>query len=80
MPDVQEVKEAVKETLLGVEVPVGVQLSALSRETFEKNARKDEESGELYMGEAEFTNAIAPAGEDYVSFVPNTRSLRFQSH
>jgi solute carrier family 25 aspartate/glutamate transporter 12/13 len=67
MPELQEVKEAVKESLLGTEVPVDIQLSALSRDTFEKNARKDEESGELFMGEEEFTNAIAPVGEDYVS-------------
>jgi solute carrier family 25 aspartate/glutamate transporter 12/13 len=44
-----------------------VQLSALSKATFEKNARKDGESGEQIMGEEEFVNAIAPEGEDYVS-------------
>ena len=28
---------------------------------------KDEETGELYMGEEEFVNAVAPPAEDYVS-------------
>ncbi|TAQ88609.1 hypothetical protein B7494_g3047 [Chlorociboria aeruginascens] len=65
MADIQKVKVAVKETLLGSEQVEDVQLSALSKATFEKNAHKDEESGELYMGEEEFINAVAPAGEDY---------------
>lgn len=34
---------------------------------FYRHARKDE-SGELYMNEEDFINAIAPAQEDYVSF------------
>jgi solute carrier family 25 aspartate/glutamate transporter 12/13 len=37
---------------------------------FDKNARKDEKSGELFMGEEEFINAIAPEGEDYVRYIP----------
>ena len=60
------IKETVKESLLGSETAENIQLSALSKATFEKNARK-EESGELVMGEEEFINAIAPDGEDYVS-------------
>jgi solute carrier family 25 aspartate/glutamate transporter 12/13 len=68
MADVTKVKEAVKESLLGSEQQADVQLSAQSKATFDKNARKDEESGELFMGEEEFINAIAPVSEDYVSY------------
>ncbi|KAK8038066.1 hypothetical protein PG994_014833 [Apiospora phragmitis] len=57
------VKEAVKESLLGFEEPV--ELSAKTRAYFFNHAVKDPESGELYMGEDEFVNAIAPQDEDY---------------
>lgn len=67
MADLGKAKEAVKDKLLGTELTQDVQLSALSKETFDKNARKDEESGELFMAEEGFINAIAPEGEDYVS-------------
>lgn len=67
MADLTKAKEVVKESLLGAEVPEDVQLSAQSRATFEKNARKEADSDELYMSEKEFINAIAPEGEDYVS-------------
>jgi len=66
MADLTKAKEVVKETLLGSEQVEDVQLSALSKATFEKNARKDAESDEPYMGEEEFINAIAPEREDYV--------------
>ena len=59
------VKEAVKETLVGTtREPL---LSAQAKATFEKHARKDEETGELYMVADDFVDAIAPVGEDYVS-------------
>ena len=67
VPEIEKAKEVLKETLLGAEIPADVQLSAQSKATFEKNARTDEDSGELFMGEEEFINAIAPEGEDYVS-------------
>lgn len=67
MADLNRAKEVVKEKLLGTEQAPEIQLSALSKQTFDKNARKDAESGELVMGEEEFINAIAPEGEDYVS-------------
>ncbi|KAK8100844.1 calcium-binding mitochondrial carrier protein Aralar1 [Apiospora kogelbergensis] len=57
------VKEAVKDTLLGTEDPV--ELSSKTRAYFVHHAVKDAESGELYMGEDEFVNAIAPQDEDY---------------
>lgn len=70
MAEKVKVTEALKESLLGTESPPGVQLSAQSRAVFEQNARKDEESEELIMGEEEFINAVAPLGEDYVSLTP----------
>lgn len=69
MPDLATAKEVVKESLLGVEEPADLQLSAQTKATFDKNARKDEETGELYMGEPEFVNAVAPETEDYVSHI-----------
>jgi len=59
------VAETVKESLLGTSQPE--ELSPSSRTTFLKHARRDEETGELYMGEEEFVNAIAPPDQDYVS-------------
>lgn len=68
MSDLTKAKEVVKESLVGSESPAeDVQLSVQAKVTFEKNARKDAESGDLYMTELEFVNAIAPEGEDYVS-------------
>jgi solute carrier family 25 (mitochondrial aspartate/glutamate transporter), member 12/13 len=65
MATATKVKEAVKESLLGTEDPI--RLSAQSKATFANHARKDPETGELVMREAEFVNAIAPKNEDYVS-------------
>lgn len=71
MPDIVKAKEVVKETLLGAEQAedADVPLSAQSKAIFQSVARRDEESGsgELVMGEGEFIEAVAPAGEDYVS-------------
>lgn len=64
------VTETVKEALLGVEEEP--QLSDQTRQEFMKAAVKDEENGQYYMGVDQFTNAIAPAGEDYVSWNPFT--------
>lgn len=61
----EKVKEGVKETLLGVEDEL--QTSDQTRAEFMKYAKKDEGSEEWYMGESEFIDAVAPAGEDYVS-------------
>ena len=59
------VTEKVKETLVGREDEP--QLSSQTRSDFLQHAKKDEETGDYYMSEEEFTNAIAPEGEDYVS-------------
>jgi solute carrier family 25 aspartate/glutamate transporter 12/13 len=58
------VAESVKESLLGTSLPE--QLSSSSRTTFLKHAKRDEETDELYMGEEEFVNAIAPPDQNYV--------------
>lgn len=67
MADLNKAKEVVKESLLGSEQVADVQLSAQAKATFDKNARKDPETGELFMGEEEFISAIVPKDEDYVS-------------
>lgn len=60
------VAEQVSEALLGsTEEP---QLTQETRESFMKYALRDEKTGEHYMGEDEFINAVAPVGEDYVCF------------
>jgi solute carrier family 25 (mitochondrial aspartate/glutamate transporter), member 12/13 len=58
------IKEAVKEGLLGSEDPVN--LSAKSKATFLGLAEKDAETGEMFMTEEKFIDAVAPADEDYV--------------
>ena len=58
------VKEAVKESLVGTTREP--QLSQLTKQTFNKHARKDEDTGELFMTEGDFVDAIAPKNEDYV--------------
>ncbi|KAL9038544.1 MAG: hypothetical protein Q9214_005237, partial [Letrouitia sp. 1 TL-2023] len=57
------VKGQLKETLVGtIKEP---ELSQDAKAAFDRNARKDEDTGELYMTEEEFVNAIAPANENY---------------
>lgn len=58
------VKEAVKESLLGSEDPSN--LSAKNKATYISLAQKDPETGELFMTEEQFIDAVAPAEEDYV--------------
>ena len=58
------IKDQVKESLLGSTHIA--QLSQLWRSTFMKHAKKDDDTGEYYMGENEFIDAIAPPTEDYV--------------
>ncbi|KAL4740024.1 mitochondrial carrier domain-containing protein [Aspergillus similis] len=58
------VKEAVKESLVGTTVDEP-SLSQQVKANFIKHARKDEATGELYMTEADFVDAIAPKHEDY---------------
>ena len=72
------VKEAVKEGLIGTTIEP--QLSQQARATFQKHARTDE-SGEAYMTEVDFVDAIAPENEDYVSAVHRvTRTVPWLIH
>ena len=69
------VTDQLKETLVGtVKEP---QLSQETRAAFDRNARRDEEVGELYMTEEEFVNAVAPANEDYVSRSSAARLMQY---
>lgn len=59
------VKDAVKGTLLGSQEPT--EFSAQTKARFNRYAVKDPQTGELFLGQEEFINAIAPPDEDYVS-------------
>lgn len=59
------VKDAVKGTLLGSKEPT--EYSVQTKTRFNSHAIRDPETGELYLGQEEFVNAIAPPNEDYVS-------------
>ena len=63
-----KVKESAKEKLVGVEMED--KSTAQTRAEFMQHAVQDEESGEYYMGQTEFVNAIAPPKEDYVRISP----------
>ena len=63
-PAAEQIKESLKETLLGTETPQGV--SDESRTRFLQYASL-EENGEKFMSPEDFVNAIAPPDEDYVS-------------
>jgi hypothetical protein len=75
MSGVSTVKEAVKESLVGVEEPA--QLSAQTKARFNSHAIKDPQTGELYLGPDQFIDAIAPKDEDYVSLPLSLRLLSF---
>jgi solute carrier family 25 (mitochondrial aspartate/glutamate transporter), member 12/13 len=58
------ITEQVKETLLGAEqVPT---LSKQAQDHFIKHAKRDPQTGDRYLDEAAFIEAIAPPSEDYV--------------
>ena len=63
------VKEQVKQSLVGTVIEPS--LSTDAQATFERHAKKNEETGELYMTQDEFVDAVAPAHEDYVRFHAN---------
>ena len=60
------IQEAVKESLLGTTREL--ELSSQTRAAFDRNAKKDEATGEYYLTESEFVDAVAPENEDYVSY------------
>lgn len=61
-----KVTAAVKATLVGTQEEE-LSVSQQIKTNFIQHARKDESSGELYMTEDEFVDAIAPKHQDYVS-------------
>ncbi|ORY71803.1 mitochondrial carrier domain-containing protein [Pseudomassariella vexata] len=69
------VKEAVKETLLGIDEPV--ELTAKNKAFFYGSAVKDPKTGELYMGPNEFMDAVAPPDEDYGNITREQYRLLF---
>ncbi|KAF7550915.1 hypothetical protein G7046_g7863 [Stylonectria norvegica] len=76
MSTIQVVKEAVKEGLIGTDDPIS--LSAQTKTRFTKNALKDEESGELYMGPDEFIKAVAPKNETFHKITKDQYSILFR--
>ena len=55
---------AIKESLLGSERETD--LSFQSKATFDRHAQTNEATGERFLTEGDFVNAIAPATENYV--------------
>ncbi|KHJ32981.1 putative mitochondrial carrier [Erysiphe necator] len=55
-----------KETLIGPDTPNNLKFSKQSKSTFEKYAKVDPDTGEHFMEEKEFIDAIAPESEDYL--------------
>ena len=67
-------KLAVKESLLGTTREP--ELSQQTKAAFDRNARQDDATGDSYMTEDDFVNAIAPASENYVSFSAKSAQSR----
>ncbi|KAI4229919.1 MAG: hypothetical protein L6R36_000428 [Xanthoria steineri] len=70
------VKEQIKESLVGTIIEPS--LSTDAQATFLRKAKKDEETGELYMTEEEFVDAIAPENEDYHKIKREQYAILFQ--
>ena len=70
-------KLAVKESLLGTTREP--ELSQQTKAAFDRNARQDDATGEFFMTEEDFVNAIAPASENYVSFSDKFTQFRNRS-
>ncbi|KAG8526980.1 uncharacterized protein KY384_008409 [Bacidia gigantensis] len=67
---------AVKESILGADREPD--LSFQSKATFEQYAQADENTGEKFMGQDDFVNAIAPATENYHKIKREQYALLFQ--
>ncbi|KAL8971819.1 MAG: hypothetical protein Q9183_000864 [Haloplaca sp. 2 TL-2023] len=70
------VKQQVKQSLVGTVIEPS--LSTDAQATFERHAKKNEETGELYMSQEEFVDAIAPAHEDYHKIRREQYGILFQ--
>ncbi|KAH8700769.1 putative mitochondrial carrier protein [Talaromyces proteolyticus] len=71
-----KVTEAVKATLVGKEEEL--QLSQQIKANFVQFAQKDETTGEQYMTEEDFVNAIAPRNQDYHKIRRDQYGILFQ--
>ncbi|KAL9125316.1 MAG: hypothetical protein Q9217_005462 [Psora testacea] len=69
-------KSAIKESLLGTELEPD--LSLQSKANFERHARTDDVTGEKYMTEYDFVNAIAPSNENYHKIGREQYAILFQ--
>ncbi|POS84879.1 calcium-binding mitochondrial carrier protein-like protein Aralar1 [Erysiphe pulchra] len=67
----------VKETLYGSETSHNSKISLQSKSAFEKYAVVDPDTGENYMGEREFIDAIAPESEDYLKIQREQYAILF---
>ncbi|KAL8828475.1 MAG: hypothetical protein Q9191_002570 [Dirinaria sp. TL-2023a] len=70
------VQTQVKESLLGTTREP--ELSTQTRQAFDRNAKKDEATGDFYMTEHEFVDAIAPDAEDYHKIKREQYAILFQ--
>lgn len=59
------IKDQLKDSLVGTVIEPS--LSTDAQATFERHAQKDQGTGELFMTEEDFVNAVAPSHEDFVS-------------
>ncbi|OJD12663.1 hypothetical protein AJ78_06785 [Emergomyces pasteurianus Ep9510] len=60
------VKESIKDSIVGTLVPEStLPVTARIKSHFQHHARTDSQTGERYMNEEDFINAIAPIHEDY---------------
>lgn len=64
------IKATVKESLIGSSDDQSQPVPQQMKANFYRHARKDEQTGELFMSEEDFVNAVAPVQEDYVSRNP----------
>ncbi|EEP77032.1 hypothetical protein UREG_01881 [Uncinocarpus reesii 1704] len=72
-----QVKEAIKASFVGTPEPESP-LSTQVKSHFMQHARKDSETGDLYMMEEDFINAIAPKHENYHKIKREQYGILFQ--
>ncbi|WEW58827.1 mitochondrial aspartate-glutamate transporter agc1 [Emydomyces testavorans] len=72
-----QVKEAIKASLVGTSEPEPP-MSAQVKSNFMQHARTDSETGDLYMVEEDFINAIAPKHENYHKIKREQYGILFQ--
>ncbi|KAI4173029.1 MAG: hypothetical protein LQ343_003139 [Gyalolechia ehrenbergii] len=70
------IKDQLKDSLVGTVIEPS--LSTDAQATFERNAQKDEGTGELFMTEEDFVNAVAPSHEDFHKIKREQYAILFQ--